>query len=67
MYSGFDCAMWAILGLAFGGIVGFCIGIIWAYREDWMIDDYYPEDEYFEREDDAKEKGRRGLDGGHAG
>lgn len=45
MYSAIDCAIWTVLGLGLGGIVGWCIGIITAYKEDWKIEDYYPEDE----------------------
>lgn len=45
MYSGIDCAIWTVLGLGLGGIVGWCIGIITAYKEDWKVEDCYPEDE----------------------
>lgn len=48
MISYIDCAIWAIIGLLVGGIVGWCIGIIVAYSADFDVEDYYPEDKSME-------------------
>ena len=66
MISYIDCAIWAIIGLLVGGIVGWCIGIIVAYSADFEVEDYYPEDKSMEEaeEYDLKAEKRKEKDNG---